>query len=205
LKPIQARLDDSQFDKLQQLFAFYGVEGENDSEKVRLFIDALYEKLLLYRKSQQASNQSGEQSPTTEELTCEIRIKEKETYYCVNHPPKMVKLETLQICRICKALFYDLGTKTLAKTETVQNEPVKVGETEPKEEPKQDPHAWRRDPNKHMDRYGMVFCEHDGGLWAYPSKCHDCKTPCQKAPDTNTHLSQTERLRRAQDSQPSQT
>jgi hypothetical protein len=41
----------------------------------------------------------------------------------------------------------------------------------------------------------QIFCNHDG-LWVYPTKCVNCKNPCEKAPATNPYLSDIERYKR---------
>jgi hypothetical protein len=157
--------------KLGELFAFYGVGGDDFSEQMRLFIDELHKKLIVYKNSQQASDKSGEQKPDMKEILCPIRIEHKGVYYCVTRPPKMVKLETLEICKVCRALFYNLTVKTKGLAQEVA-EPVKAGETETIEQ--LNSQEWRKDPKRKLDRYGMVYCN-DGGLWVFPSKCDDCK------------------------------
>lgn len=187
--------------KIGELFAFYGVSGENFSDQMRLFIDNLYEKLLLYKKSTAASEQTSEIKTDMDVITCPLRISlqdSKSGYACVNRPPKMVKLETIEICKVCKALFMGLTDKTKRLGEQVSKQ-----EPASKEEPAppQDKHAWIRDPNqaKHL---GMTWCR-DGGILVFPNKCGKCKTPCDKAPATNPFLSDTERLKRQQSPQPS--
>jgi hypothetical protein len=103
----------------------------------------------------------------------------------------MVKLETLEICKVCKALFMGLTEKT-----------KRLGEQVSKQEPApaEDKHAWMRDPNK-AKPLGMTWCR-DGGILVFPSKCGKCKIPCDKAPATNPFLSDLERFKRQQGGQP---
>jgi hypothetical protein len=173
--------------KLGELFDFYELSGEFFDPKMRLFIDKLYDKMLLYKKSLGLTNQSGEQKPDMNEILCNLRIEHKSVYYCVNHPPKMVKLETLEICKVCRALFRGLTDHTKALAQEI-SKPEKPSETS-------DSQAWRHDSTKKLDKYGMVYC-HDGGLWVFPSKCDDCKKK------TYANYSDCQR-RRTQEIQPS--
>ena len=168
------------------MFAFYGINGDDLSDKLRLFIDELHKKLILYKESQQGNNQSGEQKPDMNEILCNIRIEHKGSYYCVKNPPKMVKLDTLEICKVCRALFRGLTDHTKRLAQEI-SKPEKPSETS-------DSQAWRHDSTKKLDKYGMVYCN-DGGLWVFPSKCDDCKKK------TYANYSDCQR-RRTQENQP---
>lgn len=196
VKPVRFGLDREK--KLGELFAFYGISGDNFSDQLRLFIDESYEKLILYKKSTAASEQTSETKTDMDIMTCPFRIQHQQSYYCVTKPPKMVKLETLEICKVCKALFMGLTEKTKRLGEQVSKQ-----EPAPKEEPAppQDKHAWIRDP-KQAKPLGMTWCR-DGGILVFPNKCGKCKTPCDKAPATNPFLSDIERYKRQQSPQPS--
>lgn len=174
-------------DKLGELFAFYGIGGYDFSEQMRLFIDKLYENLNVYKQSPQGSDKSGEQKPDMKEILCKIRIEHKGVYYCVTKPPKMVKLETLEICKVCQALFIGLTDHTKALGQEI-SKPEKPSEVS-------DSQAWRHDSTKKLDKYGMVYCN-DGGLWVFPSKCDDC------GKKTHAIFSDCQR-RRTQENQPS--
>lgn len=95
--------------KLSELFAFYGVTGDSNAELLRNFVNSLYEKLTLYKKSQ---TDPSEQKPLNEELTCKLRILAEKSYYCVNKPPKATRLLTLDVCKVCLALFRGLNDHT---------------------------------------------------------------------------------------------
>ena len=61
----------------------------------------------------------------------------------------------------------------IAEHDALENAPIK--ESKPsKVETRQDKEAWRKDPSRKLDRYGMVYC-HTDGIWVYPSKCELCK------------------------------
>lgn len=91
--------------KLNELFSFYGVIGDSNAELLRNFLGSLYEKLVLYKKS-------SEQKPLDDELTCKLRILSGKGYYCVNKPPKATRLLTLDVCKVCLALFRGLTDHT---------------------------------------------------------------------------------------------
>ena len=48
----------------------------------------------------------------------------------------------------------------------------------------------------------QIYCNQDG-LWVFPTKCVNCKTPCDKAPASNPYLTDLERYKREQGGQPS--
>jgi len=96
-------------DRLHDLFAFYGVTGENNNELLNNFFNSLYEKLILYKKSQ---TQPSEQKPLDDELTCKTRIFSGKSYYCISRPPKATRLLSLDVCKVCLALFRGLTDHT---------------------------------------------------------------------------------------------
>ena len=119
--------------KLEKLYAFYGIDGEFQSERHSKFIDEIARKLDLYKSSQAASEQPSEQKPDMTEIQCSLRIslsKSESGYGCVNKPPRVVKLDSLEICRVCQALFKGLDDHTKALGSQV-SEPVRVGEQPP--------------------------------------------------------------------------
>lgn len=67
----------------------------------------------------------------------------------------MIKLETLDICKVCKAREYGFKDKTKVE------EAVKEAQD----------HAWIKDPNRNIK--GMLYCYRDGN-WVFPSKCEKC-------------------------------
>jgi hypothetical protein len=191
-------------EKLAKLFAFYGVHGDGFSEQMRLFIDELYEKLNRYKDSQQASEQAGEQKPPSEEITCNLRTSLKDSpsvYYCVNAPPRVVKLLGLEVCRVCKALFLNLSTKTKKLAEEIEK-----AQTAPIQEIAKPPEAQQTQktgytggytgvPSKH---YETIYCP-SGGLWVPLTKCTLCKKDAFNVYDTCQRIFQAKR------SQPSKT
>jgi len=100
-----------------------------------------------------------------ENIKCVNRILHDGNYWCVNKPPKMVKLPTLDICRVCKQRKFGLKERT--KVESAR---------------KQD-FSWRQNPHRgDLQKAGMIYCEYDG-LWVFPSKCESCKRfDCSKHP-----------------------
>jgi len=110
---------------------------------------------------QQKTNQVLElpkEAKEDDSLKCINRIFHDRFYWCVNKPPKMVKLETLEICKVCKQRKIGLTEKTKVETE-------KPSEVNPNT---------IYDQNRGFDRYGMIWCP-DGGLWVFPKKCDLCK------------------------------
>lgn len=93
-----------------------------------------------------------------ENIKCVNRILHDGAYWCVNRPPKMVKLPTLDICRVCKQRKF--GLKEGSKVESAR---------------KQD-FSWRQNPRRSdLQKAGMIYCSREGGLWVFPSKCQSCK------------------------------
>ena len=100
-------------------------------------------------------------------LKCINRILHDRLYWCVNKPPKMVKLLTLDICKVCKQRKLGLteSTKIAETTESHKSaEEIWKGEPQPRT---------LTDPNLKLNKYGMVYCA--DGLWIFPSKCEHCK------------------------------
>ena len=63
--------------------------------------------------------------------------------------------------------------------DALENVPIKESKSSKVETPQremetQDKDAWRKDPNRKLNRYGMIYC-HTDGIWVYPSKCELCK------------------------------
>ena len=206
---------DGEFEKvLIDLFEFYGINGESNSLKTKELLIEIHRKDIVYKESPEQGEQTSESKIDMTEIPCKKLLKArlvtkkkvgKEIFYCVNRPPRMTRLETLDICKVCLAVFkhgFTNHTKALAEEiEKAQNTP------EPQSQPQVTPqyNEWKKDPAKKMDKYGMIWCEPDGGIWVYPSKCELCKeksnlkfSECQKQ--------RIQRLQtQAQRSQPSKT
>jgi len=115
--------------------------------------DAIIQKLLAYGYRLRDLNISPETKilpKEDESIKCLNRIFHDEDYWCVNKPPKMVKLPTLDICKVCTARKMGLKDKTKVSN---QAKPLPL--------------------SKNFSGYGMIPCR-DGGLWVYPSKCKTC-------------------------------
>lgn len=108
-KVYTTRLDS---EKVNDLFAFYGITGESLNEQFSRFIDTLNDKLILYKKSETVSKQPTDSETPTEELTCKLRISVENAFYCVTKPPKVTKLLTLDVCKVCLALTRGLTNET---------------------------------------------------------------------------------------------
>lgn len=204
MSKIEFRIDDVLSKQVQELFAFYGVNGENDSEKWRLFINELHKKLLLYKQSQQASEQTGEQKPTNEEITCNLRIALKDSpcgYACVNSAPRVVKLLSLEICKVCKALLLNLPTKTKKLAEEIekaQTTPEIQQVSKPPEAQATPTRETRKETSGAYKHYETIYCP-QGGLWVPLTKCVLCKKDAFNVYDTCQRIFQAKR------SQPSKT
>ena len=93
-----------------------------------------------------------------ESVKCVNRIFHDGVYWCVNKPPKMVKLPTLDICRVCKQRKF--GLKEGSKVESARKQNF----------------SWRQNPRRgDLQKAGMIYCSREGGLWVFPSKCEHCK------------------------------
>lgn len=111
--------------KLNELFAFYGIKGEFESDKLREFINEIYDKLVRYKDSQPSGEKESEQKPDMAAIECKYRIsleKSESGYACVTRPPRVVKLDSLEICKVCR-LFFQLDIKA-PRTETVGEKPA---------------------------------------------------------------------------------
>lgn len=203
MSKIEFRIDDVLTKQVQELFAFYGVNGENDSEKWRLFINELHKKLLLYKDSQQGSEQTSERKLDASEINCSLRISLKDSensYACVNNPPRIVKLQSLEICKVCKALFRGLSDKTKKLAEEIkkaQTAPLPKITKPPEAQTQKSGYAggYTGVPSKH---YETIYCP-SGGLWVPLTKCTLCKKDAFNVYDTCQRIFQAKR------SQPSKT
>lgn len=129
----------------------------------------------------------GFREQASPELECFKRIKHTDgLFYCVHRPPKMILLETLQICAVCRKR--KLGITACPET-TVENKAERSDSSilSPQISPRRQESI--RNPNTKHD--GMKYCK-DGGLWIFPSKCGICKTKtfnkwdeCQRATAKN--------------------
>ena len=192
---------------LNDLFEFYGIKGENEHDKTRELLIEIHRKQVVYKESLPVGDQTSEQKPNMKEIPCkklilahlvtkevkdgkEIYKEGREFYFCVNRPPRMVRLDTLQICNVCLAVFkhgFNDHTKSLGSQ---VNQPVKVGE-----KPETDfsaPLKIKDPSNREFAKAGMTYCS-DGGQWVFPRKCELCKTStpslwsqCQKQRQTPT-------------------
>lgn len=140
--------------ELTELFAFYGVKGLTDSDRLRDFIHQAHKSLLTYRASEQLSDKAKTAEIDQDILKCRLRIRveilkpksqridqndlTEEAYFCINRPPKAQRLIDLQVCRVCMILRYHIkATETpIAQEETDQEPEI----TEPKiAEPEYEP------------------------------------------------------------------
>ena len=88
--------------KLQEILNQYGLAFDNDTDTFRALIDFLHRKDILNKSSTESPDVQFETLDKDPELSCFKRIKFKSQRYCVNRPPKMTELSTLDICRVCK-------------------------------------------------------------------------------------------------------
>jgi hypothetical protein len=88
-------------------------------------------------------------------IRCINRILHDHNYWCVNKPPKMVKLLTLDICKVCKQRKIGLTEST------------KIDEAKPEQNPF--PLYKGSKPLKQAD----VYCSYSG-MYVYYKKCDSC-------------------------------
>lgn len=197
--------------KIGELFAFYGINGDDFQSKHRLFIDELHKKLLLYKNSQVASEQAGEQKPDIDKLTCRLRKPLEDSpsgYGCIERPPRIVTLKTLAICEVCKALGLNLSDKTkrlaeeiekAQKTPDLKQAPEIQQVSKPLEAQATQKSGYTGGytgtPSKH---YETTYCP-QGGLYVPLEKCARCKTSSFNVYDT------CQRIFKNKQSQPSKT
>jgi hypothetical protein len=68
----------------------------------------------------------------------------------------------------------DVLKMLIAEHDASENAPIKESKPSKMETP-QDKDAWTKDPARKLDRYGMVYCYFNGGIWVFRSKCDVCK------------------------------
>lgn len=143
------KFDSKYLDIINKLCNLLGFQSQFNNEKLCYllnFIDKNYANL--------SSHELLETSEGIEAPACSFRIFHQGNYWCVNKPPKMTELKTLQICKVCKARKYHFSDRTLAQPQPTPK-PI-------------------TDPKKDLNKYGMVYCSF-GGLWVFPEKCGKCK------------------------------
>ena len=113
----------------------------------------------------------GFREQSTPELECYKRIKHTDgLFYCVHRPPKMILLETLQICVVCRKRKLGIAACPEAVPEACsKNSEAERSHLSPNISAKQES---IRNPNRNHE--GMKYCK-DGGLWVFPDKCGICK------------------------------
>jgi hypothetical protein len=174
IKQISVRVTRDLEPKVKAVNEFYGINGDSASAKGRQLYMLLYEKLLLYKKSQAVGK------PTSESVTpmeCNIRIEVDGSYYCVSRPPKAVKLLSLRICEVCKAVRYNLPTKTRLEENVCERESESA---QPQPKP-QEPRGWRAGLAKDWEKnFGLTRA--DGSMYCpfkdrfrYKHECQECK------------------------------
>lgn len=173
MKTIAYRIDETLEAIIGELFAFYGINGDNFSDKVRDFFIECHKRTVI-------QNLSPEAQVTDLDLECVNRIFHQSSHWCVTRPPKMVKLATLEICKVCKKRKIGLPARPSQQTEKII-EPAKTPEPEPQKKP--------------IYPKGTVYC-FDDGIEVWTGKCETCKTPCDQAPDKNPYLSDYQKIKR---------
>jgi hypothetical protein len=98
------------------------------------------------------------------EAPCDLRILFQGEFYCGNRPPKATKLLTLDICKVCKKIKWQLRGLKEAEAEEPPKQEMTIDQGR---ETIKDPQV------KHS---GMVYCG-DGGQWVFPQKCRSCRLP----------------------------
>jgi len=199
---------DGEFEKvLIDLFEFYGINGESNSLKTKELLIEIHRKDIVYKESPEQGEQTSESKINMTEIPCKKLLKArlvtkkkvgKEIFYCVNRPPKMTRLETLDICKVCLAVFkhgFTNHTKALAEEiEKAQTAPLQQVSKPPEAQQTQKT-GYTGTPSKH---YETIYCP-SGGLWVPLTKCTLCKKDSFNVYDTCQRIFQAKR------SQPSKT
>jgi 5-formyltetrahydrofolate cyclo-ligase len=90
-------------------------------------------------------------------IKCINRILHRDSHWCVNRPPKMTRLETLDICKVCKQRR--LGLTESSKVEIPQPQ-------------KENQHLFYK--GKEPLKAGTVYCSFSG-MYVFSAKCDGCK------------------------------
>lgn len=113
MRIISVRIDDKLAKQYEELLAYIGCTGENESELLRAFIQRLHDKLLMAKNSQAASDALGKHETTPIDTSCSLRIrtevtakgKTQEFFYCLffkpNTPVRQIKLVSPAVCEVC--------------------------------------------------------------------------------------------------------
>ena len=155
MKQRNVRLTSDDEKQLATLFAFYGVSGGTDSERIRDFVHKAHKSLLAHSVSKTLSDPTAKAEIDADILDCKLRIRAtlekpksrrvderdltETVFFCVNRPPRATRLISTQICQVCKAIKYNLKNsaplieETEQETETEQQgspqaAPTKYGE-----------------------------------------------------------------------------
>lgn len=145
------------------LEAYAVYQGVIDAQKLTK-TEALEQILRAFLSPQNSSegepSPSGASDPLAPELKCKRRILIDGDYLCVNKPPKAVELVSIEVCNVCKSL--GIGLRDSTKIDI------------PKEETFDRPREPIRQPNKELEKVGMIWCPQDA-IMAFPEKCAKCR------------------------------
>lgn len=82
------RLTEIEDAKLRELWCLYHVDGDNDTDKMGLFIEKLHKTLTFDKVSIEGLETPQELQDILIGLKCPIRIEHGKAYFCVNRPPQ---------------------------------------------------------------------------------------------------------------------
>jgi len=100
------------------------------------------------------------------EIECYKRILFSGEWYCVNRPPKAVKLLTLDICSVCKFRKWKIPETQTAPILADLPTAARLAAGTPQKQ-------WEK---------AEIYCNWKGGIWVLPSACASCKNPCPRKP-----------------------
>ncbi len=115
--------------KQNEIFAYYGVQGETYREKQHDFITKLHRAMRLNVVMETPDNPAIHPIENFTNLRCPMRKRIKvphkdgktgallwteEKIYCVDNPPKATQLLGMEVCEVCIEKFYGLAKKLRA-------------------------------------------------------------------------------------------
>ena len=149
-KSVRLNADDEA--KETEIYAFYGVQGETDSERYRDFISKLHRAMRLNVVIETPDNPAMHPIENFTNLRCPMRKRvnvphkdsktgaqlwTEEKIYCIDNPPRATQLIGLEVCEVCIAKFYGLAKKLRAANP--ENVPTPKAKTEREEPPAPQP------------------------------------------------------------------
>jgi hypothetical protein len=151
--------------KINEIAKLLTLSSDSTSDLLKAIIDHVSKSLTFTIQSTKQVTAESDQSPADDpEIKCVNRIYFRKDHWCVNKPPRMVKLETLDICRVCKQRHIGLTSNSLVNQRTK----VEVSQTI-------SGHSTAEASAKLQAILGQHYC-YNGGLFVNQSACVACRS-----------------------------